>query len=710
MLIDNDPNRTQTLPYGDAMVDAQGRFIPGPPRPRTSSGVEYQQSRRPRTDIIRHTRPPYTLVPPIATNFDNRFSHAAHSPISRHSSRENTPRGTPTSTKNPQIRNSILDEVEGSLTATLRDFQGLQSFLHHDSPPITPDQLYGPPPLYQPTEYPGLGPRRTSSNSLHPGESFVSQPPQPNWDPSQMAAAVAQQQAQFPNGNGILSMPLTPLRNGPPGNGALTGEYADYDPKFLAIQHAYEEQKKVIHSLQLENGNIRQRVDFLRERLAESENDKTTVQKIQRDAEEKMKISLSKVSQARGAEMAAKNTISKLQTTVDEANKKIEALNIDLSGERNSCLTVQAKLDEANTHKIDLQQAEFDNRRENITTRKKLKKAVDELNTFKRKERIAAAEQASAADAQKKLLAETQAKLEEARKQNSSLENELKKHIQIQKPQADLSSRMSDMNFRIEGLEAELASRDAQIASLVSSNARSSSDRDRDALNVVDASSLPSVNTTTIAHDQSSNVSASTSTAPAVQAPTSPRPVNEVDDIRRMMEVMDRHRRDAAAERDRLAALLFADLRRVAIEEHERRHPSQPFLYQKPDFESAVASIRDRAHAYVKEQHAVNGTSVNGIMASNGQTEDAVVLKEKIGDLEKEIDYYLNDIVLYKLDVRGYKKDLRKAEKRIREMNADGTVSDSKSSITLISSMSTVNGINGVDRGSPDRGRKAPTG
>jgi hypothetical protein len=721
------------------MIDANGRFTSaaGSVRPRTSSGVvenHQQPQRRARTDILPGSRPPYTLVPPIATNFDSLgFVQNARSPISpKGGSRDNTPRSTPTSAKQPQIRNSILDEVEGSLTDTLREFQGLQGFLHQDSPPITPDQVFGPPPLYQSNDH--FRQRRDSSNSIQPDDSFISSLQQPTWDPSQMAAAVAQQHGSvFSNTNGTQSHPHASMRNAFQPNGMLSGEYADYDPKLLAVQHAYEEQKKAMHSLQLDSDNVKRRLDFLRQRLSEFEQEKTALVRSARDAEEKMQVALTKLREARVSEMAAqrefmaaKNSISILETRCDEEHRKNVRLTEEIEGERETCEKVQAKLEEANTHKVDLLERELESRKEIIVTKKKLKKAVDELNALKRKERNGATEQVSGAEAQKKQLQDTQSQLNEARKQNTILEEELRKLS----PQSELPSRVAEMAFRIEAMQAELAARDERIATLESQN---------DSLTSIDAQFLaqdahivsleakvsslttdlatlasnPPPSTTSSSSTKTAVATTTTTTAPSPSStPSTPRDsAAELGAMRRMIEQMDKARREVIAEKEKLSALLYAELRRVVVEEHERKHPSLPFLMQKPELEAAIAVVRARAEVYVREHNNKHGPAEGEKEGErDGREEDEEEGEEDMrtvmGDLQKEIEYYLNDIVLYKLDVKGYKKDLRRAEKRIRELmeqqqqqnqqqqnsGSDGGRSNTTSSITTT----------GANRGSSD--------
>jgi hypothetical protein len=107
--------------------------------------------------------------------------------------------------------------------------------------------------------------------------------------------------------------------------------------------------------------------------------------------------------------------------------------------------------------------------------------------------------------------------------------------------------------------------------------------------------------------------------------------------------------------------------------------------------------LRERAHAYFREQNA--GGAVNGTSANWGLTEeeDEETLRMRIGDLEREIDFHLTDIMQYKRDVKGYKKDLKRAERRLREFNENSAASDLR--LNMINGNATAaRGINGAGR------------
>jgi hypothetical protein len=580
-------------------------------RPRTTV-----EARIPVSTSSRH---PYFLVPPIATNFGPQFSTT--SPISLQSSKSGTPRGTPTSTKLPTIRNSILDEVEGSLTATIKEFQSLQGSWHHDSPPHTPEQMFDSS-LYQIPNQLFLQ-RRGSSTSI--GHSAT-------WDPSQMGGPLYQYP---PLNSGHLSQPQSPTRHTPCSSGTFLG-VQEYGTKLVDMQRAYEEQRKASHAIQLESGQVRKQLEFLKDRIVEFESEKHSLQQTVRDAEEKLHMTLTKLREAKVSELAAQKeftasryTISSLENRQQADKKKLRLMQEDLEAERETVAKTNAKLEEANTHKVDLLERELDNRREIIVTKKKLKKAIDELNVYKRRARDTPINTPNSPYEDRSLLQDTQLQLAEARRVNAALVAQLN----LISPASDLPTHIAHMAFQIDPMQPEL-------------------------FTIRKRPSSPAISPTTLTHP-SPNFFSST---PAPSSPEQTRattssssasePFDELAILRASLAASERARRDAVVERDRLGQLLRAELRRIAVDDHSGRHPSETLVRGRTELRSAVEIVRERAKGWVEEMKG----------ADNEETER----------LRGEIEYYLNDIVLYKMDVKGYKKDLRKAEKRIRELTDVG--------------------------------------
>ena len=586
----------------DSSRESKSSYSSANTRPRTSSGTESSTSQA--KDSLKAN---YSLVPSINTAVPRvpqqkspmgpgaspasftRF-HLPGAPHSYPNSPQNSTPGTPL----PAIRSSILDEVEGTLTATITELQELQGVWHHDSPPVTPEQAFGTAPGFLGAERSGPSTSRASSRdrgSVQPVDSYFQQ----TVDPTQ-------------------SSPLKTVAS------------ADGDPQLLALQAAYEEQRKLVRTLTMENDGVKRRLVFVGARLNEFETEKSALARAAKDARDNLQVTLLKLREAKDSELSAqqeyqsaRNAMSIMERRYDDEKKRHALTREELE---ETTQRLNAKLEEVNTHKVDLLEKELESRRDLISTKKKLKKAVDELNTIKRKEKSAKAKAESASD-----------KLRESQKRNEALQGELNELS----PQSDLPSRIADMAFRLEDMQAQLEAKDEAIASLTAQTEQAT----------VLTASLDNQN-----RELSERLDQRTPVVDRGEA---------TDAVAREADAGVRERLEAAlAERDKYAMLLHAEIRRTAVDDHGRNHPSMPFLKKKIELDDAVRLVRERAKAYLGKAAGE---------AEEGEEAGEERLRAKVADLEKEIDYYLNDIVLYKLDVKGYRKDLRKAEQRLRDMS-----------------------------------------
>lgn len=108
----------------------------------------------------------------------------------------------------------------------------------------------------------------------------------------------------------------------------------------------------------------------------------------------------------------------------------------------------------------------------------------------------------------------------------------------------------------------------------------------------------------------------------------------------------------AQAERDQIDGLLQAELRRQAIVINDLEHPNASQLSAISDTESTITEIKTKARKKV----------AGPVSAATESPE------QQIQRLQREVDYHVQDIVLYKLDVRGYKKDIKRANAKIKKL------------------------------------------
>ncbi|KAI9685426.1 MAG: hypothetical protein M1822_004557 [Bathelium mastoideum] len=115
------------------------------------------------------------------------------------------------------------------------------------------------------------------------------------------------------------------------------------------------------------------------------------------------------------------------------------------------------------------------------------------------------------------------------------------------------------------------------------------------------------------------------------------------------------------AERDKITALLHSEIRAHARKGPEQIHPANSALSGKMDIAQTMADVREKARS--------------SVAPADTKEEAATDPLQRIEQLEREIDYHVKDIVLYKLDVKGYKKDIRTANVKIQRLQGSSTKS-----------------------------------
>jgi chromosome segregation ATPase len=520
-----------------------------------------------------------------------------------------------------------------------------------------PEMAYAAPQVEQqavtPTVTPTGFPTRSSSRKYRP--------PTNNYFPPMPHSAREPTTDDYyyeTSGVGSQSLPPTPLNNA-----SFQTDLSSLDPRLQSIEKLYEEQKRQMHALSHEKDHVQRQLAFFRTKLSEFDAEKASHLRATKDTEESLQITLMKLREAKVSESAAqnefqsaRNEISILEARCEEEKRLKTALAAELVEERTRSKGLEAKLEEVNVQKIDLLERELEMRMEIVVTKKKYKKSAGELIDLKRKQ-------------SKAQLAEEDAetKLKEALSRNQVLEE----HLKQLSPESDLPSVVAQMAFKLEDLQRQLKDKDELVGNLKTQNTEATQ------------AAAQSVSTLKAENDQlTANVQ--TLQAGVVNvARSSPSPTSELKVLQQKAANLEASLNTARNEREQYANLLHAEVRRTAVEQHERTHPALPLLKKKLDLEEAVELVRSRAAAFLKpsqqaESEERHDTPINAEQDRSFDTDaDAT---EKIQTLQKEIDYYLNDIVLYKLDVKGYKKDLRKARERIRELS-DGAGLSGKGSV-----------------------------
>jgi hypothetical protein len=521
---------------------------------------------------------------------------------------------TASSTHPSEVRNSILDEVEGTLTATITELQELQGTWHPGSRhPRTQDQTSASPSVVSSNG-------RTASrdgNAVQPAKSYFPPP-------------------------GTQSMPHTPNKGT-----AYHLEQGSAESRLQSWQQAYNEQKKQAHAILMENDNAKKRLDFMKARLAEFEEEKAALVSLVKEAEENLQNMLGRLREAKVGELAAQNEFHAAKNEVSILQAKYDAVKAELELQQKCTEQLQDKLEEVNTQKVDLLERELETRQEAIVVKKQLKQAVEELKN---------SQPSTPVDFS------LEKRLEEAERRNALLEAEIKKLS----PSSDLPSVVASITFKLEDMSRKLVEKDALIDKLRRQNA--------DAAQTISSLEADKAKLPAVSRRENS---------PARLAPAPPISPSRLS---RKLEETREELCKARGERDQFAQLLHAEIRRTTVDEHGSSHPSAGFLRKKLDLDEAVAVARERAQKYIQG----GGGGGGGAPAAATAAGTGAGGKVGVEHLEREIEYYLNDIVLYKLDVKGYRKDLRRAREQINELSQRGRVD------SLGSSSSGGNTVTGV--------------
>ncbi|KAF1808370.1 hypothetical protein P152DRAFT_462644 [Eremomyces bilateralis CBS 781.70] len=156
-----------------------------------------------------------------------------------------------------------------------------------------------------------------------------------------------------------------------------------------------------------------------------------------------------------------------------------------------------------------------------------------------------------------------------------------------------------------------------------------------------------------------------------------------VKDLERRLADAETKAKVLQTEKDQVTALLHNEIRRQTFQTNQEYPVSSP-LGAKTDLAASIAEVQARVQDMITSTES--GTTYNAPY----QTETDPM--KRIAQLEKEIDYHLKDIVLYKLDVKGYRKDLRRANSKIQKLKqhlGSGPAMSQQPSITSINSTST---------------------
>lgn len=315
-----------------------------------------------------------------------------------------------------------MDEVEGTLNATITELQELQTAFADDS-------ANNPPTAQRrrPTEPPRSAPANQGYHARGPN---------------------------YPSTSTSNSLPPTPIV-------AISDEITD---PVHSIQSTYDKQKRELHTVLIENDTLKKQLSLLQTRLANND----TIQ-VERDQFEEM----------------YQESQANLQESVTHGQTLIDKLKLSRDNEeasRNNVSELKHRLEEANMHRLDALHHHHELEDELKLMEKNHKALREERERVEQKRLSFEADKSVLRQEIAKLPAlhqeiaklrqrPQQSALDEAlNKQKAAEERARKLEQQLGDGRADLPSIIADLGFKLEDLQRGLTDKDRRIEELEAAN------------------------------------------------------------------------------------------------------------------------------------------------------------------------------------------------------------------------------------------------
>ena len=370
------------------------------------------------------------------------------------------------------------------------------------------------------------------------------------------------------------------------------------------MKAAYDSQKRKVLGLAEENEQMKKQLSFALKKMAEADAVRAERDKFERESKDARAIRDSMAEDLRTAQLG-----------FEAAENRLHA--------------VEARLEEANAQKIDVLEHNNELQERMVVQKQRLSQLSREVEQLRERP------DADTVYAVRRQSIEVEAK-------NRALEEQ----VRAKGGRTDLAGIVADLKFRLDDAGRGHKERDDRIRQLEATVNSLTTDLERERATHADEATL----------SQQAQQRLLTELQQSAL---------RIADLQQKAAAADKASRAALQERDKFEQLLLAEFRRTAIEIHGRQHPAEPLLSKRMDVDGAVAQIRAKAEAALRDEKdkAKDKPSYDGAEYGDDDSDEA-----KINELEREVEYHLKDIVLYKLDVKGYKKDLRKAQTRIHEL------------------------------------------
>jgi hypothetical protein len=411
-------------------------------RPKTSQSMESRPAtqggrKRSGSSASKGSKPTYSLTPAISPATSRRpslsgadiqkiaqdalaksNSNASHRSSARPRSNSRTSITIPPPERPapvPSPARSVLDEVEGTLSATIKELQDLQS----DWDPVA---------AVRPTRMSSLMYRAPSAP-----EAARSAPPiQEHFTArsysADSAAAHAMGEEKYP-ASPAPSVPTTPKSSTVSKNNTLAMPEAPSLGRMQSIQIAYEKSKAAAHKLGVENDTLKQQMKFLRERFAE-------------------------MSELKSEKETLEVALKEARSAIEASFAELQVSQTNEQATQNNLMNITRRLEEANVQKVDVLGENSDLQDKVFSLEKGMKQMRQEMEELRKRPEASELEgvknKLSKAEEENKLLGE-QAEAAEGR--------------------ADLPAVVADLSFRLEDLKRAVTEKDKYIEELESQTA-----------------------------------------------------------------------------------------------------------------------------------------------------------------------------------------------------------------------------------------------
>ena len=319
-----------------------------------------------------------------------------------------------------------------------------------------------------------------------------------------------------------------------------------------------------------------------------------------------------------------------LEVALDESRRNLETClaklqncKVNEQALQNNLTNVTRRLEEANVQKVDVLEQNGDLQDNVLSLQKELAQMRKEMEELRQRP------QASEVN-------ELKAQLAKSEEENKLLLQQVKEA----EGRADLPAIVADLTFKLDDVKRTTAEKDKYISEL-------------------EASTESLTTELATAQEERAKLAETNATMRTRELQKHNQSNKRLSTLNKQIEQIEKARTAAVADSERHLQLLKEQLRRNANDVHKREHPASNLLEKKLNIDEAITEVRLKFERKKAKEES----------GETGEEREEKDPQTRIQELEKEIEYHVKDIVLYKLDVKGYRKDLKRAKEKIAALS-----------------------------------------